>query len=401
MSARAPIKALQMIRKLLIAVLPSLLVVVLILAGYAVGRYSVLHPMQQPFTHQENAETLGGILADPVISAGLTTRQKTEFFAAYREGPDILDRVDDIAWAVRNTPTPFVGSAPWPGRHDNAVINAYQFRADGEVQQPKSPGHYRIFLTGGSTAFGSGAPTQDSTIASQLEQLLRYRLAPVTGLTYEVATFANPGWASTHERIAIANRLSDLEPDLVISLSGNNDVFWAEAGRNILWFDTQADEFFRGLVDQAYRLRHGFGVPSVSELQSGRVPVETVALRLERNVRLARYALEMAGQEAVYLFALQPTLAVTGKPLTPREQDFLNEAQAYYVDAYAAIRARMQDLSLPRLHFADLSRVFDDLPEMDVFIDSFHFGDKGNAIIAKALFEEVRRIAGALDNWGH
>ena len=66
---------------------------------------------------------------------------------------------------------------------------------------------------------------------------------------YEVFTMATPAWASTHERIMIENRLSDLEPDLVVSLSGNNDVHWGAKNRNVLWFRAYHDEFYFDLLD--------------------------------------------------------------------------------------------------------------------------------------------------------
>ena len=47
---------------------------------------------------------------------------------------------------------------PTPGQHGNAHINSMQFRAGKELEMPKPANTYRIFITGGSTAYGSGAP---------------------------------------------------------------------------------------------------------------------------------------------------------------------------------------------------------------------------------------------------
>lgn len=88
-------------------------------------------------------------------------------------------------------PTPFVGSAPVPGEQDNAAINKLQFRSKKEVVTPKPSGVYRIFLTGGSTAYSSGAPSEDRTIGAYLERKLNEKLGQ-NGKTVEVFTVANP-----------------------------------------------------------------------------------------------------------------------------------------------------------------------------------------------------------------
>jgi len=103
---------------------------------------------------------------------------------------------------------------------------------------PKPPTTYGIFFTGGSVAYGSGAPSQDKTIGQYLENLLNLEITPVSHLRYEVFTLASPAWTSTHERIVIENRLSELDPDMVISFSGSNDVHCAGAGRDVFWFRT-------------------------------------------------------------------------------------------------------------------------------------------------------------------
>ena len=120
----------------------------------------------------------------------------------------------------------------------------FPLRSEEKLILPKPSNIHRIFITGGSTAFSSGAPSQDRTIAAYLNRLLSINLTPLTNINYEVFTMATPAWASTHERIMIENRLSDLEPDLVVSLSGNNDVHWEAKNRNVMWFRAYQDEFY-------------------------------------------------------------------------------------------------------------------------------------------------------------
>ncbi|BEP93381.1 hypothetical protein GmRootA79_17650 [Acidovorax sp. A79] len=348
--------------------------------GYWVGLYTVAGRFDKVIQWVEQGETLAGVLA----VTPLKDEQRNQYARAYTSSaPDIRS----ISWSVPNQPTPFVGTAPSPGQHQNAHINSWQMRNREELQMPKPRGVYRIFLTGGSTAYGSGAPSQEQTIGSLLNELLNKNL-PKPGVRYEVFTFANPAWASTHERIAIENYLSELQPDLVISLSGNNDVFWADAGRNVLWFSAFSDDYFRTLANTGLKTA---GRKELSDLPQTRplpqpVPVQTVAYRLEKNVRLGAHAL----QDVNWVFFLQPTLSVTKKSLSSREKDFLSNSKEYYLQSYQAIAASLSAIRLKNFEFVDISGVFDRYrAEDDMFLDQFHFGDKGNAVIAQAILASL------------
>lgn len=367
-------------KKLIYILLPSLVLCALVALGYWAGLYTVAGRFDKVIRWVEQGETLAGVLA----VTPLKDEQRNHYARAYTSSA--LD-IGSISWSVPNQPTPFVGTAPSPGQHQNAHINSWQMRNSEELQMPKPEGVYRIFLTGGSTAYGSGAPSQEQTIGSLLNDLLNKNLSK-PGLRYEVFTFANPAWASTQERIAIENYLSELQPDLVISLSGNNDVFWADAGRNVLWFSAFSDDYFKTLANTGLKTA---GRKELQDLPQARplpqpVPVQTVAYRLEKNVRLGAHAL----QGVDWVFFLQPTLSVSKKSLSSREKDFLSNSKEYYVHCYQAIAASLSGVSLKNFKFIDLSGVFDRYgAEDDMFLDQFHFGDKGNAVIAQSILASL------------
>lgn len=375
-------------KKLIYILLPSLVLCALVALGYWAGLYTVAGRFDKVIRWVEQGETLAGVLA----VTPLKDEQRNHYARAYTSSA--LD-IGSISWSVPNQPTPFVGTAPSPGQHQNAHINSWQMRNSEELQMPKPEGVYRIFLTGGSTAYGSGAPSQEQTIGSLLNDLLNKNLSK-PGQRYEVFTFANPAWASTQERIAIENYLSELQPDLVISLSGNNDVFWADAGRNVLWFSAFSDDYFKTLANTGLKTA---GRKELQDLPQARplpqpVPVQTVAYRLEKNVRLGAHAL----QGVDWVFFLQPTLSVSKKSLSSREKDFLSNSKEYYVHCYQAIAASLSGVSLKNFKFIDLSGVFDRYgAEDDMFLDQFHFGDKGNAVIAHAILTSLTpQIEGSL-----
>lgn len=257
---------------------------------------------------------------------------------------------------------------------------------------PKPQGLYRIFLTGGSTAYGSGAPSQDTIIGQDLENLLNAEITAATHLRYEVFTLASPAWTSTHERIMIENRLSELAPDMVISISGSNDVHWAGAGRDVFWFRTYADQHFWDLLNAA---RKTAGFHPMTDVIAGPLPVDPaiVAARLEKNVRLSAMALALKG--ARYVFVLQPAIAVTSKPLSMREEKLharlLPPALENFTKSYQEMKSRLSSVHGDQFLYLDLSDAFAGLSASDeIFLDSYHFGDRGNAIVAKKIADGIR-----------
>lgn len=370
-------------KKILYVLLPTLVLCGLVGIGYWAGLYVAAGRFENIIRWVEQGATLGRVLA----VTSLNDEQRNHFAKAYFS-PQV--DAESISWSVPNQPTPFVGTAPSPGQHQNAHVNSWQMRNSEELRMPKPKGVYRVFLTGGSTAYGSGAPDQKQTIGSLLNDLLNEKLSSESGVRYEVFTFANPAWASTQERIAIENYLSELQPDLVISLSGNNDVFWGEARRNVLWFNAFADDYFRMLANEGLKLagrKEPANLPHTGQATEI-VPAATVAYRLEKNVRLGAHALQ--GVKVNWVFFLQPTLSVTRKPLSIREKAFLSTSKDYFVESYELIASRLSAVALNNFKFVDLSGVFDGYESKDdLFLDQFHFGDKGNTVIARAMFETL------------
>ena len=378
-------------RRIWFVLLPTLVLALLVALGYAAGTYVSGRKIANLADAYEKSETLAGVLAVTPLSE----RQKNDITKAYSH-PDV-DRAS-VSWAVPNQPTPFVGTAPRPGKHQNATINAWQMRSQSDVAIPKPSGVYRIFLTGGSTAYGSGAPSQDTTVGALLEAKLNVLNAGGAGagdkLRFEVFTFANPAWSTTQERIAIENYLSELEPDLIVSLSGNNDVFWGDAGRNVLWYSTFSDDYFNAVANAALGMAGRTPpapLPHAGPI-SGKVNPEQVAARLKKNVVLGATALNQGGVKADWIYFLQPNLAATKKALSARESEFLTSSRDYYIQSYARIGKALRALQLPNFAFVDLSSLFDARGKGDeVFLDQFHFGDIGNEAIATAMAREVAR----------
>ena len=379
----------RLVRLLFRVLVPALATALAAFLGYAYAVYPIWYHVAKV----RKTATLGGFLpSDKMLESML---------GAYYEDNGLTVRaLDDVSWAVPTVMTPFVGFAPEPGEQHNAYISPYQFRGRRTLEMPKPAGVIRIFLTGASVAFSAGAPSDERTIGGYVQKLLDKRHA-TTGWRYEVFTFATPSWSSTHERIAIENRLSDLQPDLVLSLTGVADALYGERGQNVLWARALTDQYYWDLVNIALT-RSGFGsMVDVQDVQKTPVPPDLVAERLRKNVMLASSALSLVGGR--FQVFLQPAIVTTGKTLGKREREWTRSGYfqnpAYYRECYDRIDRLLRSSPLPsNVTFTNLSAIFDDLPEeQDVFLDSYHFGDRGNDLIATAIVRALRPTLSPLD----
>ena len=351
--------------------------------GYAFAVYPIWYHVDQV----RKTETLGGLIS--VVEA------RKQFLGAYLDDSRVdATAFDDIAWAVKTVMTPFVGYAPAPGQQHNAHINSFQFRDRREPAMPKPPGVTRIFLTGASVAFSAGAPDDQRTIGGYLQSLLDRR---GTGQHYEVFTFAAPAWSSTHERIAIENRLSDLQPDLVVELTGIADALYGERGHNVLWARALTDQYYWDLVNIALR-RAGFApMTDVQDASSERVPPELVAARLQKNVRLASGALALGERAAARLPAARHRhdrqgahRAREGPAL--QQVGLLHRSGVLHRTATSGSTRCSATAACPRTPRSRTWRGCSiGCPEtQDIFLDSYHFGDRGSLLIAQAIVEAIR-----------
>ena len=330
--------------------------------------------------------TLEGAIA---LSAGspIAVSALEDLKGCYYAPPDFAR----VAWVGRDIPTPFVGCAPMPGPMAGGSINAMQFRYDREIAVPKPRDVVRVFIVGGSTAFGSGASGNGTTVGGYLETYLNDAVAH--GARCEVITAADCAWSSTHERIVVENRLVELEPDLVVALSGHNDAFWASRGRNVLWTRVFQDDYFLALVNAALASNGGEPFPTADPGATETVGPAGAAARLARNVALAHHALASAGAD--YLFVLQPVLKLSRKALTARERGIAEHegAHRWYAGMpayYEEFRRALSALERPGLRFADATGIFDAVnDDVDLFVDSCHFGDRGYDAIARWLCAQI------------
>lgn len=366
---------------MLFSLIPLVVATVLVGSGVLFGRYMVIKSLSDQIYLNDHSYSLGEMVGEK--------KEDRIISEAYYDSDSSREEMDNYLWLASHVMTPFVGHGPKPGTHHNGVINDLQFRTSNRLELPKPGGVYRIFLVGGSTAFGSGAPSDDQTIGGYLQEILNAAKGDKGLPRFEVFTFAQSAWASTHERIIIENRIIEFMPDLVISLSGLNDVHWGRLGRNALWFRSYADEHYWRVMNDVYAFLGLQKMPDVTVVSDAAIPCDTVATRLERNVSLSSHALELI--DSNYLFVLQPYRNLSRKDLNKRELNPVGSGD-YWSVCYSMIEKRFKALKRKNLSYLSLVGLFDERDKAEIYIDNYHFGSRGNELIAQAISEKVREL---------
>ena len=123
-----------------------------------------------------------------------------------------------------------------PDQHYPTInINSHGFRGP-EFEAEKPDDTYRIFVIGGSSAFGIGT-ADGSTIPAHLERMYR-EANPFPQLRIEVINAGMVHAQSYTESLMVKNQILQLDPDLLIVYDGHNDIQYSidNPGRDEGWF---------------------------------------------------------------------------------------------------------------------------------------------------------------------
>lgn len=305
---------------------------------------------------------LPGKINHPVVQL-----EKPKNNLAYSKPPDTFIRHATMIF------TPHIMYAPVPGsKNFYSPHNLQQFRYNKDLKKKKQD-EIRIFLTGGSTAWGCMAPDEKSTIASFLEKRLNESLDK--RFFYRVINAAAGGWQTTDERIWIFNRITEFEPDMVISYSGYNDVFNVylrkynilndlhNEGSYIFWGFKEYETYNRGPEMSAIMK---YFPPLFYE--EADFPRKTV-----KNVEIISSYLRYI--DCPYVFVFQPVNRLGNSKDTLYLYDGLAKA-------ISSVSKKAGFIFLNHIHMFD--------GKEHLFLDACHFGDIGNKIIADRLFKELQ-----------
>ena len=323
------------------------------------------------------------------------------------------------------------------------------FREPRNISPDKPDSEFRIFLTGGSTAFGLGASGQAAaltdyyeveyreTISYFIEKILNAS-APIPGKTIRVYNTAVWGHSYQHLLTRYLAKLRQFKPDLIVSLDGVNEIaqvsrpakdwnYFKEGQYNniigqifsynapglssylTLWLKNNSylmTLFWSGndlFQDFSHKVHPNKATPhdneefklaqSMTEDQRSQMLTDNVST-VVRMVENYHSVLENDG--VPHIFALQPLLYLSRKPRHEVEKkvEALEEHQQSYdvpsAHGYKYIVDRIAHSAATKGYFiADFSEYFDDVSEW-VFSDWCHLTGGANYLIAKELSNLIK-----------
>ncbi|MDP6735843.1 MAG: hypothetical protein QF732_05040 [Nitrospinaceae bacterium] len=337
-----------------------------------------------------------------VCSISESFETEGEFFGKY----DVISKMEN---------DPVLGRIP--KRHDTGPgyeINGQHFRYGEDITPDPAENETRVFITGGSSAWGAGVNMDQlySTVAEKyIDELL-------PGEKVRFISAAIGGIVSTLERYWLESHVLKFHPDYVIMYSGWNDSYAAYSGDRQfsdhlarkynythswkkrpdigkLYPDINPDDYdLKSLyfIDLFQRNMEVNGVIK-SHIADERIPVKII---LENNAAISKL-LKPLGIEFIYV--LQPTLFLTGKELTVCEKDvmkFFAKGYQLFPDYNARIYEILRD-RLP-LHaeenhyrYVDADNIIAGSDE-GIFFDQVHMGERGNRLVSEEMARLIHRL---------
>lgn len=339
---------------------------------------------------------------------------------AYDDPADFYGRYDTSSQVEYSTYLGYVPTPRFEGRGYRTNIHSVRYHED--FPAAKEAGELRVFVTGGSTAWGAGV-RQEQLYSALAETTLQRSLS---GRKVRVVAAGVRAYCSVQERIFVENLLVRLSPDMLIMFSGWNDSYFGYSGKDIL---VQQDHMGfgkivartrgdrppqeRGLeppVYEDYPLKLGFvadvafylwryGRPAelAQAVDRHAVPVEQVVETLLGNVSILADLGRRQGFRVV--FYLQPSIYQTAKRLSGWERSIVERAEQQYVGfpeynrrVYRAYRRILPARADKEGYlFVDGDAAIAD-EGASVFADHVHFGSRGNRLLARHLSQVAERL---------
>jgi len=294
---------------------------------------------------------------------------------------------------------------PYKGKYITIDSTCRRFTPNLEIGPEHGP---RIFMFGGSTMWGTGA--RDSfTIPAILATELQSK-----GVKAEVINYGESGFVTTQEVIVLLRELQKGNiPDAVVFYDGINDTYSAyqqgipglaqnEANRVQEFNMLKRLPELRGMVlkdavSNLATVRIAKSILGITEPESkpdfdARVAEQAVDLYL-KNIGLVKAL--AASYKFKYQFYWQPT--IFGKNILSEyeqsEYDSQKHLEKVYKETYRMVRNKSSAVRADK-SFHDLGDIF--LHEEEpVYIDWMHLSERGNAVIAMAMAENMSNLVQA------
>lgn len=345
---------------------------------------------------------------------GISKYNKLIYNAYEQQDFEKVNQSIDDRSKVRFEPHPFLLYRPVPNQKFSMVnINSFGFRGKDKDIEVNNEDYYRVFLLGGSAAYGCGALCDEKTIAGYIQKMI-YEKWPDKKII--VVNAAIDGYTSNQERILFEEYLIDYA-DMVIVFDGLNDIFaptifgmegigypyefikYKDIIKNPLIYSIskffKKSMFYEKFSRRITTIKDRLNKSSKFNFNEDKI-IEAMKNNYFKNLRIINDLSKKRDIDA--FFFLQPMLLVESKNLSPTELQIhnqeinwgykINNAENYFRKAYFSIVNDFDSLFNEGVHIYSLKDVFAYKDET-IYVDIAHYGDKGQKIVAEAIFETI------------
>lgn len=390
-------------------------------------RYFVLRPLRLYFTEQYTfpKELWSMFKGETSTPNGQRALYQADGLLGYRLSPNSV--AADKTWT-------------WRGTNAQGLIITDRDNLQREYQIPKPGDVFRIIVLGGSTVEGDGASGSTTALPAMLQGVLssRYMVTKRPRARIEVVNGGVGGYFSTQELLRYISDLRHFQPDLVLAYNGWNDLkmhnealhyngptapqlwhreteqnniilnnyykIWPTLGRAMEIIAQRIIETFEGfalfhiperglvqLIDRTLQTAIENAIPSNPASPFSPKSVQRYVDNMEMLI------LRNRADNVATAWFLQPLVGLGNKPLAAgRERSYYelypNRIERRKTFFRLAKRSQQEIIhkysKAPIVCAASLTDVFDGHPE-ELFEDSGHLYDKGNAIVAKRIASEL------------
>ena len=323
------------------------------------------------------------------------------------------------------------------------------FREPSDIPMEKPADEFRIFLNGGSTAYGLGAVGEAApemafysleyreTISHMLEMILN-ATAPIPGKKIRVYNTAVWGYSYQHHIMRYLTKLRVYQPDLVVSLDGANELppvsrlvkdwdyfqegqfngvmreiftyktpglssyltLWLKNNTYVMSLLWSGKDVFQ-VLDEAAAQNRGMAGANQPNGDASAASVEEKSRMVDRNVgtvvrMVENYHSALQNDGVPHILVLQPWFYLSKKPLHEKEKILadLPGYRTYYGipsdKIYKLLIDKISESAKNKGYFlVDFSDYFDDVPEW-VFTDWCHLTAGANYLVAKELANLIK-----------
>ena len=270
-------------------------------------------------------------------------------------------------------------------------INSDGFRGS-EISSYDS-GNYKIFLTGGSTAFGFGSTSDKTTISGYLQNFFDEQFPQKN---VEIINAGIISADSFREILLIKEKIIQHRPNMIISYTGVNDsggysrAFVLDEINNI-------DESQKFQFKNYPWYRTPFVIYNLFNDNDNELDITPKAVPSEDFEKLSESFRNNWSQscgllnenEIISILILQPSL-ITKNYLSDFEKTYSSDpdSRKFILENYAN---QLQILENTCDHTFDLRNVMNTI-DTTIYFDNVHMSDQGNSVVAQKIYEKILPI---------